>query len=220
MSARLPQVWAVAGSGSNSGKTTVACALIEALRPSGSVAALKISTATPDHRCARTGEACLCLQFEGRMRILEQDCATANPRKDTGRFLAAGARPVHWLQATSDTVEDACRVAVGQLAAADPAHIVVEGASAIRNGLASHSILVLRAGMPPKPGFASLVPQSHVALLGTGGPPGEASSLRERHFPLWPAERPFFVLDAGNREAVKRLAEGLLAIRCPGGRPP
>jgi molybdopterin-guanine dinucleotide biosynthesis protein len=165
MASKRPITLAIAGSGSNCGKTTLLCAMLKHLAVAHRVAALKISTATPDHRCARTGEACSCLKFDGSARVLKEECAVAAPRKDTGKFLAAGAKPVHWLQATSDTVIEATREACAELHSEPIDFLFVEGAAPIRAGLADYSILVMRAGSEPKASFASLLPFTDLLIV-------------------------------------------------------
>ena len=83
MSASSPFVIAVAGSGSNTGKTTLACAIIERLKPRFRVGALKISTATDDYRCARTGLPCGCLAFDGPMEVVTDESVILTKGKDT-----------------------------------------------------------------------------------------------------------------------------------------
>ena len=58
-----PVVIAIAGPGSNSGKTHLACSLIRYFADRGPVGAVKVATSTPDHLCARTNLPCDCLRF-------------------------------------------------------------------------------------------------------------------------------------------------------------
>ena len=166
-----PLVVALAGPGSNSGKTTFVC---EAIRRATSdnrvVAALKISVATPDHRCGRTGLQCSCLRFDGAMRILRDDCIVDRPGKDTFAMKAAGAAPVWWLQTTSEhavaAITETLRDMTHSLTSVDV--IVVEGAAPIRAGLADVAVVVARAnGQEPKAGWWSLIPRADVLLLST-----------------------------------------------------
>ena len=102
-----PFIISVVGDGSNCGKTAFVVALIQILASDHEVGALKIATATDDRLCGRTGLPCHCLRFDGE-HVLHDDIGRIDRNgKDTQRFLAAGARPVWWLQTTREFALDA-----------------------------------------------------------------------------------------------------------------
>lgn len=163
---KKPVVVSVAGPGSNSGKTTFVCATIARQKSLRTVGAMKIATATPDHRCARTGLACSCLQFEGKMRILTEDCIDERTGKDTWKMRESGARPVWFVQATSDVVDQAVAQALDQYDGTDL--LVVEGAEPIRSGRADIAVVTgYQDGRPPKEGWEETVRRADF-LIGVG----------------------------------------------------
>ena len=207
-----PLLIAVSGDGSNSGKTTLGCALVHALKKNGPVAALKISTATPDHRCGRTGEACGCLQFEGRMRIMEQDCATTNPKKDTGRYLQAGASVVHWLQATPDTVDAAYAIALAGLKETSPQSIVVEGSAALRHPETHLRIAVMRPDRPSKAGFHAYLQEAQAVVLSTlNAPDSDPTAFNDLRPQLQP-EASLLELRVEDDDSISALAQNLVNL--------
>ncbi|NOX85211.1 MAG: molybdopterin-guanine dinucleotide biosynthesis protein B [Chlorobi bacterium] len=92
----------VSGSGRNSGKTTLCCALIEALSETGEVTAIKI--APHFHLTGKQQE--LTEQGPGYRIFVEKDTGTD---KDTSRMLRAGAQTVYFVQCADRGVEHAVR---------------------------------------------------------------------------------------------------------------
>ena len=174
MSASSPFVIAVAGSGSNTGKTTLACAIIERRKLRFRVGALKISTATDDYRCARTGLPCGCLAFDGPMEVVTDESVILTKGKDTEAFSRAGADPVWWLKTTREHSAAAYATTVEHMHGVEV--VLVEGAPPLRGSLADFSILIARGdGTEPKAGWFDLVPAATALALttssGTGGVP-------------------------------------------------
>ena len=100
----------------NAGKTTLACALVQAVARSCPVAAVKVTIVRDDgHGCPRGDEGCgVCERLDVPFRLTEQ---VGEPDDtDTGRLLAAGARPVLWLCARPETLASAARALVTALA--------------------------------------------------------------------------------------------------------
>ena len=207
-----PFILALAGPGSNTGKTRVLARIIRRLATRHPVGALKVSTATPDHLCARTGRACDCLQFDGRMRLLVEPEYIERDRKDTGQFVAAGADPVWWLQTTADVQIESVTATIARFAG--PPVWVIEGAGPIRAGLADLALLLARRdGRESKPGYDTLLPLADAVL----------ASDREARLPLeqleldlrgrgLPADRP--VIDLAGDElptTLIGLIEGRIA---------
>ena len=181
MSESSPFVIAVAGSGSNTGKTTLACAIIERLKPRFRTGALKISTATDDYRCARTGLPCGCLAFDGPMEVVTDESIILTKGKDTAAFSRAGADPVWWLKTTREHSAAAYATTVQHMHGVEV--VLVEGAPPLRASLADFSILIARGdGTEPKAGWFDLVPAATALVLtatsGTGGLPALVDRCR------------------------------------------
>ncbi|MFT7617034.1 MAG: hypothetical protein ACI97A_000667 [Planctomycetota bacterium] len=161
---KRPFIIAVAGPGSNSGKTHLVCALIRHLRRGQEIGAVKIATSTPDHMCARTNLPCDCLRFDGKMRLLKDPAYINKVGKDTAMMHAAGAQPVWWLQTTSDVQTESSRFLHGELEG--PSIWVIEGSGPIRAGIADLTIVVARAdGKKPKDSWYELVPMANILAV-------------------------------------------------------
>lgn len=102
----VPGMFLIGSMGRNSGKTVLACALIENLRELGSVIGLKVSTIhSTEKRCLRGGEGCgVCTSLEGEYCLTEE--TSRNSGKDTARMLAAGAEKVFWLRVRKGHLRD------------------------------------------------------------------------------------------------------------------
>ncbi len=95
---RFDSMLMLGSSGSNVGKTELACRLLQRLGSTRAIVGVKVTTiASTDQPCPRGGQGCgVCSAMEGKYRITEEtDC---NSGKDTGRLLAAGATKVYWLR--------------------------------------------------------------------------------------------------------------------------
>jgi len=88
----------IGATGRNTGKTAMACRLIKKFISSYTVIALKVTTIKEtDGKCPRGGEGCgVCSSLEGSYLLTEE--GKDNPKKDTGKMLAAGAHKVYWLR--------------------------------------------------------------------------------------------------------------------------
>ena len=96
-----PVIVAVGGFTSNSGKTTLVCELLRALR---GWEAIKM-TRGHYRSCGRDPHACCVSDLLGaEPRVLSGREATYAEGKDTGRFWDAGAANVHWVVATDAQV--------------------------------------------------------------------------------------------------------------------
>jgi len=93
----------------NSGKSTLACRLIEQHAPTQDVVAVKVTTVRERHgECPRGGEGCgACSSLDGDWAITEE--TGQHPDKDTGRMLAAGATKVYWLRVCQEHLDDGFR---------------------------------------------------------------------------------------------------------------
>jgi molybdenum cofactor guanylyltransferase len=95
---RLENMLMIGSSGSNVGKTELACALLR--RFGGQQRMVAVKATTVDDRegsCPRGGLGCgVCSSLDARYEITEETDHCS--RKDTGRLLAAGADKVYWLR--------------------------------------------------------------------------------------------------------------------------
>lgn len=95
---RFDSMLMIGSSGSNLGKTELACRLLQRFGRTREIIGVKVTTiASTDRPCPRGGQGCgVCSAMEGEYRITEEtDCDSG---KDTGRLLAAGATKVYWLR--------------------------------------------------------------------------------------------------------------------------
>jgi molybdenum cofactor guanylyltransferase len=95
---RFDSMLMIGSSGSNVGKTELACRLLQRFGRTREIVGVKVTTVTStDQPCPRGGRGCgVCSAMEGAYRITEEtDCDSG---KDTGRLLAAGAAKVYWLR--------------------------------------------------------------------------------------------------------------------------
>jgi hypothetical protein len=85
--------------GRNSGKTLLACLILELYSPRIPIIGIKVTTIhRPDLKCPKGGEGCgVCTSLEGAYCITEE--TDRNLQKDTSLLLASGARQVFWLRA-------------------------------------------------------------------------------------------------------------------------
>ena len=95
---RLENMLMIGSSGSNVGKTELACALLRRFRGPRRIVGVKVTAvASKDRSCPRGGQGCgVCSSMEGAYRITEE--ADRGSGKDTDRLLAAGADKVYWLR--------------------------------------------------------------------------------------------------------------------------
>ena len=95
---RLENMLMIGSSGSNVGKTELACALLRRFAGRRRIVGVKVTTiASGERSCPRGGQGCgVCSSMEGEYRITEE--ADHGSGKDTERLLAAGADKVYWLR--------------------------------------------------------------------------------------------------------------------------
>lgn len=133
-----PAIVAVGGFTSNSGKTTLACELLRALR---GWEAIKM-TRGHYRSCGRDPHACCVSHLLGaEPLVLSGRDATYAEGKDTGRFWDAGASNVHWVVATDAQVGRGFEAALSRVRSAG---VVVEGNSFLEHAEADFTIMVAR----------------------------------------------------------------------------
>jgi len=135
-----PTIVAVSGLSSNTGKTTLACELIER-RPGWE--AIKI-TRGHYRSCGKDPSGC-CVSDLLRDEPLIRSGRDANYEKgkDTGRFWDAGATNVHWVIVNEDQVADGINRALSRVQSQG---VIVEGNSFLDYVEADFAIMCARAG--------------------------------------------------------------------------
>jgi len=95
---RLENMLMIGASGSNVGKTELACALLRRFGPGRRIIGIKVTAvASKERSCPRGGEGCgVCSSLEGSYQITEETKRDAG--KDTEKLLTAGADKVYWLR--------------------------------------------------------------------------------------------------------------------------
>lgn len=133
-----PTIIAVGGFNSNSGKTTLVCELLRALR---GWEALKM-TRGHYRSCGRDPHTCCVAHLLGAEPVVRSGRAeTYAQGKDTGRYWDAGASDVHWAVVTDGQVEAGFSAALARVKAPG---VVVEGNSFLRSFEADFTVLVAR----------------------------------------------------------------------------
>jgi molybdopterin-guanine dinucleotide biosynthesis protein len=135
-----PTIVAVSGLSSNTGKTTLACELIERL-PGWE--AIKL-TRGHYRSCGKDPSGC-CVSDLLRDEPLIRSGRAANYEKgkDTGRFWDAGATNVHWVIVNEDQVADGINRALSRVQSQG---VIVEGNSFLDYVEADFAIMCARAG--------------------------------------------------------------------------
>jgi len=95
---RLENMLMIGASGSNVGKTELACSLLRKFGGDRRIVGVKVTTiASKDRSCPRGGQGCgVCSSLDGEYRITKE--ADHGSGKDTEKLLAAGADEVYWLR--------------------------------------------------------------------------------------------------------------------------
>ena len=119
----------IAGTGSNTGKTTLLCELLRELAREAPWEAIKL-TRGHYRSCGKDPHACCVSDLLGEAPTVRSGReATDAFGKDTGRYWQAGARNVHWVVATDGQVETGMREALARVAAP---HALIEGTSVLK----------------------------------------------------------------------------------------
>ena len=137
----LPSFLLLGSAGRNSGKTTLACAIIHRFARQRDIVAVKITTVRGHAgNCPRGGQGCgVCSTLSDVFQITEEFDSTAG--KDTNRLLRAGAIRVFWLR-----VREGCLSAGIEelLKAIPPGAIVVAESNTARRVLEPGIFLMVR----------------------------------------------------------------------------
>ena len=177
-----PRAWApallatvaVGGSASNAGKTLACERIVGAAVAAGiPVTALKV-TRTHVGTCPRENDACgVCDDLLSPWEIVADDATLARPRKDTGRYVRAGADCVLWLLVQPAAVLEGVRAV---LARVPPGHLLVaEGNSFADYVTADLTLLVLDDTGALKPSARVLRDRADLLVVRGGGSAAEAA---------------------------------------------
>ncbi|MGH9841189.1 MAG: hypothetical protein ACREEM_20745 [Blastocatellia bacterium] len=124
-----PKIVVVAGTLSNTGKTTLLCDLLRELAPHEPWEAIKL-TRGHYRSCGKDPHACCVsdlLGAEPTVRSGREETYAFG--KDTGRYWDAGASNVHWVIATDSQVEQGIRQALARVKSAG---VLIEGTSLLK----------------------------------------------------------------------------------------
>jgi molybdopterin-guanine dinucleotide biosynthesis protein len=176
-----PTIIAVGGFNSNSGKTTLVCELLRALR---GWEALKM-TRGHYRSCGKDPHACCVAHLLGDEPVVRSGRAeTYAVGKDTGRYWEAGASDVHWAVVTDKQVEAGFSAALSRVKAPG---VVVEGNSFLRSFEADFTVLVARPDvLKIKPTARRVLPKASALYLSDAGQGIDREAL-ERFKQWWRA---------------------------------
>jgi len=103
---RLETMLMIGSSGSNTGKTALACKLLQRFADSADIVGVKVTTIQDRNgRCPRGGNGCgVCSSVEGTFSVIEQ--SPSSLQKDTDKLLRAGAKRVFWLRVMKEHLQE------------------------------------------------------------------------------------------------------------------
>ncbi|MDX2033312.1 MAG: hypothetical protein SF339_21740 [Blastocatellia bacterium] len=197
-----PEIIVIAGTGSNTGKTTLLCELLRELGREAPWEAIKL-TRGHYRSCGKDPHACCVSDLLGEAPTVRSGRdATYVFGKDTGRFWDAGARNVHWVIATDAQVEQGVREALGRVVAP---HALIEGTSVLKFLRPALALLTATGDEAKiKPSARTALAEGRidaVYLFTDGAPPASARALP--------------VFRAGDLAGITALIRERLAARVP-----
>lgn len=134
----LPRIIAIAGTSSNSGKTTLLCDLLRQLSVNEAWEAIKL-TRGHYRSCGKDPHTCCVSDLLGEKPTVRSGReATYTAGKDTARYWDAGATNVHWVIATDAQVEAGINETLAKVKALN---VIVEGTSLLQFVQADLAIL-------------------------------------------------------------------------------
>lgn len=124
-----PRIIVIAGTSSNSGKTTLLCDLLRELSANQTWEAIKL-TRGHYRSCGKDPHTCCVSDLLGEQATVHSEReATYVSGKDTARYWDAGAANVHWVIATGAQVETGINEALAKVTAPN---VIVEGTSLLQ----------------------------------------------------------------------------------------
>ena len=141
MSSDFHRIVVIAGTSSNTGKTTLLCDLLRELTRDENWEAIKL-TRGHYRSCGKDPHACCVSHLLGDQPVVRSGRdETYTAGKDTGRYWESGASDVHWVIATDNQVERGIRTA---LARVKSGRVLIEGTSLLKFIEADFVVMVAR----------------------------------------------------------------------------
>jgi molybdopterin-guanine dinucleotide biosynthesis protein len=141
MNSDFHRIIVIAGTSSNTGKTTLLCDLLRELTRDESWEAIKL-TRGHYRSCGKDPRACCVSHLLGDQPVVRSGRdETYAAGKDTGRYWEAGASDVHWVIATDNQVEQGISAA---LARVKSGRVLIEGTSLLKFIEADFVVMVAR----------------------------------------------------------------------------
>ena len=141
MNSDFHRIVVIAGTSSDTGKTTLLCDLLRQFTRDESWEAIKL-TRGHYRSCGKDPRACCVSHLLGDQPVVRSGRdETYAAGKDTGRFWEAGANDVHWVIATDNQVEQGIRAA---LARVKSGRVLIEGTSLLKFIEADFVVMVAR----------------------------------------------------------------------------
>jgi len=136
------RVIVIAGTSSNTGKTTLLCDLLRELSRDERWEAIKL-TRGHYRSCGKDPHACCVSHLLGDHPTIRSGREeTYAIGKDTGRYWDAGASNVHWVIVTENQVEQGIRAALSRV---NSGGVLIEGTSVLKFINADFAVMVARA---------------------------------------------------------------------------
>jgi molybdopterin-guanine dinucleotide biosynthesis protein len=162
----------IAGTSSNTGKTTLLCDLLREFGREESWEAIKL-TRGHYRSCGKDPHACCVshlLSQEPVVRSGREETYAAG--KDTGRYWEAGASNVHWVIVTDNQVEQGVRTALERVRSG---RVLIEGTSLLKFIEADFVVMAARADHQIKPSARRALDDGLVDALYFSGDDGGAA---------------------------------------------
>jgi molybdopterin-guanine dinucleotide biosynthesis protein len=158
MNSDFHRIIVIAGTSSNTGKTTLLCDLLRELTRDESWEAIKL-TRGHYRSCGKDPRACCVSHLLGDQPVVRSGRdETYAAGKDTGRYWEAGASDVHWVIATDNQVEQGISAA---LARVKSGRVLIEGTSLLKFIEADFVVMVAR---PDQAVWTKIKPSARRAL--------------------------------------------------------
>ncbi|HEY6399759.1 MAG TPA: hypothetical protein VI479_00020, partial [Blastocatellia bacterium] len=136
----------IAGTSSNTGKTTLLCDLLQEFGREESWEAIKL-TRGHYRSCGKDPHACCVSHLLSDQPLVRSGRdKTYAAGKDTGRYWEAGASDVHWVIATDNQVEQGIRTALERVKSG---RVLIEGTSLLKFIEADFVVMVARPAQLP-----------------------------------------------------------------------
>lgn len=112
---KVPNMILIGSTARNSGKTTLAVAIIEKYKNKTPVYGIKVTTIAEKHgKCIHGEEGCgVCTNFDNDFDITEELGNTNN--KDTAVLLAGGAKKVYWLKTLASYISEGIEAVLAKI---------------------------------------------------------------------------------------------------------